>query len=419
MVILITGLLVHLLLLINLRFEAWPEMLIYPYLLNHGFKLYQDIINPYPLLFTYFLAGFFSIVKLSVFHLQLLTWIIITTIDVLIFFIASKLYGTKSAIIALIFFIIFQPLLDGNGLWYDLALTPLLLLAFYFRSPLWLSLSFFVKQSVIWLFPLFWRQWKKLTFVLAVLFFITLIPFISQGNINDYLFWPWRFAFTIFPSMPGHKDFGSWQLWLIALMPFAPLVFLKKNTPFLWTILSFLFIFPRFGLFHLQPALAFASLSLASSLQSIKFKRHLVLVTCYLLLVALVWLRQIKLFWHQPPRFFEPDILAAADKLKTLTDPHQPIFMLNAPDQLLFLSNRLPTKPWATTFPWYLELPGMQNRLIQSIKDKQDQAVLFGAYQNQGQFIPGSYRPSQLNQFVQQNFPNRTQLTPDLYLLKL
>src|SRR3989344_6829290 len=198
--------LIHLFLLFNLRFEAWPEMLIYPYLLNHGFKLYQDIINPYPPLFTTVLASFFAVVNLSVLNLKIFTWALILVTDLLIFLIARCRSGFKSALMALGFFVIFQPLLDGNGLWYDLALTPILLLAFHFNAPVLLAAGFFIKQSVVWLFPLMYRQWKQLTLALLSFFLFFCILFALQGNLSDYLFWPWRFAFTIFPFMPGHKD---------------------------------------------------------------------------------------------------------------------------------------------------------------------------------------------------------------------
>ena len=37
----------HLLLVKVTQFVAWPEMLIYPYLLSRGFSFYGDIIQPY------------------------------------------------------------------------------------------------------------------------------------------------------------------------------------------------------------------------------------------------------------------------------------------------------------------------------------------------------------------------------------
>jgi len=64
----------------------------------------------------------------------------------------------------LAFFVSWQPVLDGNGLWFDLMLTPFILIAFYRQSPALLSVAFFFKQTTLWLFPLFFKQWKKVPF---------------------------------------------------------------------------------------------------------------------------------------------------------------------------------------------------------------------------------------------------------------
>src|SRR3989344_6747255 len=118
-------LIIHIALLVNLRFEAWPEMLVYPYLNLHGFQQYRDIIHPYPPLPIWFLAGWFRLVEISVANLQLLTWGLIAAIDGLLFWITSKRYGSQAALIGISFFVLFQPLLAGNGLWFDLLLVPL------------------------------------------------------------------------------------------------------------------------------------------------------------------------------------------------------------------------------------------------------------------------------------------------------
>src|SRR3989344_1901426 len=81
---LVAILLVHLLLLINTKFTLWPEMVVYPYLLNNGFILYRDIINPYPPLFTGFLTIFARIFGYSPLFYQILTWVVILLIDLLI-----------------------------------------------------------------------------------------------------------------------------------------------------------------------------------------------------------------------------------------------------------------------------------------------------------------------------------------------
>ena len=424
--VLILLLLIHLFLLLNLRFEAWPEMLLYPYLSLHGFLQYRDIIHPYPPLTVWVLSGYFKITDISILALQALTWTIILIIDSLVFYIARKKYGTFPALIALIFFVLWQPLLDGNGLWFDLMLTPILLLAFYRQSPALLSIAFFFKQTALWLFPLFLGQWKKLLVSLTVIFLITLIPFIYYNSLSNYLFWALRFPFTIFPHMPGHRGFGNWHLWIIGITPLILPIAIKlisskrlpkivPTEPLWWMILSIPFIFPRFGLFHFQPALAFAAIVLAQHIKKAKLV-PLILIP-YSIFISLLWFRQVKYFWHQPPRFFEPQIVAAAQKLRQSTSADQRLLFINAPEQLLILAQRLPTQPWADTFPWYLEVPRLQSEIIANATNQREHGIVFIPYQDQGQFTPGSYIPAQIDQYRQQ-FTQQISLGENMYLLK-
>ena len=66
-------LLIHFVLLINTRFTLWPEMVVYPYLVNNGFMLYRDIINPYPPFLSYSLAIFAKIFGYQPLPYQILT----------------------------------------------------------------------------------------------------------------------------------------------------------------------------------------------------------------------------------------------------------------------------------------------------------------------------------------------------------
>jgi len=383
----------HLFLLINLRFTAWPEMILYPWLQSQGFKLYQDIINPYTpgLLLTLF--SWFKLVGFSLLNLKLLTWLTIIVIDLLIFSIAG--------LPALIFFILLQPIFDGNGLWFDLFLTPILLLAYKYRSPFFISLAFFIKQSAVYLFILFFKKLPRLIFFTFFFAFIFGLIFYFQDILKDHLFWSYQYPFFKLPFLPGHKDWGSLNLWLLSLFPFVLLFayrfsqtkklnwLLDKKDPAPWVLLTFLFVFPRFELFHLQPALAFLALFFAKTLcysdhphchsehsrgisracephirgRSFGRLRMTVLLAPYLILV---WHRQIKLFWHQPTRFFEPEIFQTATQIKSEIND-QSIFLYQAPDQLYYLLNTQLNKPWAAQFSWYLSVPQLSQRIINSL----------------------------------------------------
>ena len=359
----------HLFLLINLRFTAWPEMILYPWLQSQGFKLYQDIINPYTpgLLLTLF--AWFKLVGFSLLNLKLLTWLTIIVIDLLIFSIAG--------LPALIFFILLQPIFDGNGLWFDLFLAPILLLAYKYRSPFFISLAFFIKQSAIYLFILFFKKLPRLIFFTLFFAFIFGLIFYFQDILKDHLFWSYQYPFFKLPFLSDHKDWGSLNLWLLGLFPFVLLFvyrfwktkklnwLLDKKDPAPWVLLTFLFVFPRFELFHLQPALAFLALFFAKIKNSLK-KTHTIYYILYTIYVVLVWTRQVQKDWHQPIRFFEPKILQTTTQIKTKTND-QSIFLYQAPDQLYYLLNNQLNKPWAAQFSWYLSVPQLSQRIIDSL----------------------------------------------------
>src|SRR3989338_7248091 len=158
-------LLVHLILLLNTRFTLWPEMVVYTYLLNNGFTLYRDIINPYPPFLTGLLTVFAKIFGYQPLSYQILTWFLILIIDLIVFYISKKiLKKTFLAAISLLFFAIFSLPFSINGLWFDLIQTPIILIAFYyfykfvtsekhncddlFFSFFSLTIAFFIKQQI-------------------------------------------------------------------------------------------------------------------------------------------------------------------------------------------------------------------------------------------------------------------------------
>src|SRR3989344_9384315 len=89
--LLVLLLLGHLFFLGNMQFTAWPEMLSYPYLVNNGFKLYSDLVHPYPPLLTYILAVLFRVFGVKLIVLKIFTWLLLLINDVLIFKIVGKL----------------------------------------------------------------------------------------------------------------------------------------------------------------------------------------------------------------------------------------------------------------------------------------------------------------------------------------
>jgi len=155
-IIVLAALVVHVFLLSGLRFTAWPEMLSYPYLRNNGFLLYKDMIHPYPPVLTMALSIIYKLFGYKLIVLKVFTWLIILVNDVLIFLIVKKMVNSERwAVISVIFYVLIQPFLEGNQLWFDLAIVPFILLSTYcilqkkfFWSGLFLGVAILTKQTV-------------------------------------------------------------------------------------------------------------------------------------------------------------------------------------------------------------------------------------------------------------------------------
>ncbi len=101
-------------------------------------------------------------------------------------------------------------------------------------------------------------------------------------------------------------------------------------------------------------------------------------------------------------RFFEPAILEVVGYIKNKTEPNEPIFVLNTWDNIYALSDTLPaTKPWVPQFSWYLELPGIQEDMVNDLGKTRPKIIVLSPYSETGL---ASYRPKLISKFVSENY---------------
>ena len=445
-------LLVHLGLLANTMFTLWPEMVVYPYLLNNGYLLYKDIINPYPPLLAFLLSGFAGIFGYHPQPYQILTWIVILFIDLLIFFTNLKLSKNfKWATLSLSFFVLISLQLGINGLWFDLVQTPLIILAFYnfylFLSNrktinlnfslLLLLIALLIKQQTVWL--LLWfsaviiytKRYKLKNFIKGLIpaFFTILLVygvliayFIKLKTYQEFLFWTITFPFAKASSMPGYILLPTLKQLAVVVSLFfltSSLVFRKnsfQNFAYFTAVVLLLFAYPRFDYFHLIPSLSMIAIGLGSGIskklsESLVIKALVVLTSIYLIIFSG---RYFKNNWQIETRFFEPRILASAKIISQL--PTSEIYIQNAPQQLLPLSNKLPIKPWATEFPWYLEKTGLQDEIVLSLKHQNPTYIVFEPYLQGNKFDLGTYQPEKIVNYIDSNYKIITKIQDELWL---
>src|SRR5258708_3483596 len=124
---------IHLIILSRLQFTVWPEMVSFPYLINHGFILYKDAIHAYPPLLVLVLAILNTIFGYGPWILKGFAWTFLLVNDVLIFLIIKKFTKKNNlAFVGLVFYIFTEPFLEGNMVWPDIVIVTPLLFSFYY-----------------------------------------------------------------------------------------------------------------------------------------------------------------------------------------------------------------------------------------------------------------------------------------------
>lgn len=442
--ILLPLLLLHLLLLFFTRFTLWPEMVVYPYLLNSGFLLYRDIINPYPPLFPYLLALFSSLFGYQPLPYQILTWFLILITDIAIFLGAAKITKSlKAALFSTLFFVVLSMPFGVNGLWFDLIQTLPVVVAVYFfarhlekkidnidllLSSVFLATAFFIKQQALWLIlwflaVLLYRERSNIkrlarsAFVLIAPLIIGLgieVFFISRQNLlGDFLTWTVYLPFFKASQIPGYIFLPTLRQAATSILLFSiflPLI-LERNSKQVFYLLTamvlLLFAYPRFDYFHLIPSLAVLSLVFGLSIGSVKKPKALLIVPAMVLVFFFaLTIRYLERNWTRQVRFFEKDVLKAANTLQKVNPKGKPIFLQNVSGQILVISQTLPTKPWADSFPWYLEIPGTQEKVLAGILNEKPDLVIYKPYGQGGKYQIASYRPQKIADFLDQNYQN-------------
>lgn len=421
---LILLLILHLFLLTNLRFTAWPEMLSYPYLRNHGYLLYKDMIHPYPPALTMALSVVYNIFGYKLIVLKVITWLIILVNDLLIFLIAKNLTkNIKFAFVSLISYILVQPFLEGNQLWFDLAIVPSVLVATYcmmqkryFWSGIFFGVAALTKQTTaLYLVPgalyivLRERKIQKLAAFIAgpfILFLILLVRLITEGAVSGFFNWTLVYPFKYWSAFPGYVQMlpTSRQLLILALLILSLVPALVKRKFLLVTsyfLLSLVLLYPRFSFFHFQLGLAFVAILFGLVLKEMKAFRWLPM-TCFGALVLLVVPYYFRINWRGEARFWGKQDVKQADIIAESTAPTDKIYLLGPHSGLYVLADRLPPKIWSDNFSWYLEIPGIQEKIL-DVWEKNPPKYLFTTEPQPGNWYDlGTYRPQKIVNWIKQ-----------------
>lgn len=383
---------VHLLLLSGLIFFPYPELMVYSYLTDNGMIPFTQIFDqhfPGMMFFPVNLAalGINDPVSLKYLHL-----VLIAINHILIYYLGILIFNNKSrALSSNLIYLLFQPYYEGNVMWIESFVTPLILVSAIFLmkddnskrglllSGAFVGMSLIFKQVVapliimIFIYLLL-RKKRWVYFVVGVSAVSSLLIWfvIHYSNITDFIYWTYTFNVTTFSRM-GRKYPEMFQLFLslpiIAPLLFAGLVSLfsfskEDNNKFtnrniiLLLIFSFgtaVFAYARFDYIHLQPLIPFTSIIITYLLyRSSHLIKYAVIfsvfVSCIYLLPGFY-----KAQSGDDVRFFGETEKILAEAVNRYSSSDESIFAMATTPHIYYLTDRMPPGDvFVFQFPWFM-----------------------------------------------------------------
>lgn len=444
----------HLFLLANLQFTAWPEMLSYPYLVNHGYALNLDFIHPYPPALTFMLAASYLLFGYGLAVLKTHTWLTILATDILVFVLARKIaQSTEAGLTATFWYVLTQSFLEGNMLWFDLAIVPWVLggtvvllnlskkkylpkhlivagVAFGVASLIKQTAGLFIVFTAAWVLVTRKSAKQAVIFLSApsLLWIVYLVKLVNERALVANMNWLFVYPFTFWSKFPGYVQMGVTGTALLVLtillvIPvFAQFVTRQKSkqvdTSLLWLMLigSLISVYPRFSFFHLQLAIALVAV-FASLLVS---KRYVPLWTVFALVFGLRVVQPVSaLEWGKSARFYSPSDLELAQNINKKVGETKVIQLVGLGSQQYVFTNTLPPKPWSDNFGWYLEAPGVQDWVLLGWEQDKPKFVITTQPANGNWYDLAVYRPTKIAGWIKDNYTLEDVIEPGVSVLKL
>ena len=312
-----------------------------------------------------------------------------------------------------------------RSVWPDLFIVPFLLLTFlllihkkYFWSGIAIGLAFLTKQTAVLYIvsgisyiALIEKNLRKIInftiggLVIGIPFLLNLI---SQKSLVDFVNWTIIYPSKYWTKFPGYVQLSpTLRENLILLILIAPLSILLaksfkqiKQRKELYLLFGFLIcgivgVYPRFSFFHFQGALAFL---IILYLYLIKNK-YILLVPVFLILI--LQHNQVNL---KGDRFWSQSDLDLAQIIKDNSVENKPVYFLGVFSSNYAFSDRLPNKPWLDGFGWYLEIPGIQEEVIQGFKKNPPEEIFWQTPLQGNWYDIGAYQPKMITDWIRKNY---------------
>ena len=395
------------------RFTAWPEMIAWPYLTLNGSLPYESIAVAHTPLLIFLLTGFYAIFGVGVVQLKIATWLLFFTTVFLLWKVAKEMWSEKVALWAVALYLPLFLIFEGNGLWFDHALAPIALLLYWLltkRRFFWAGVTFalgvFTKQTFVWfslavVFYFFAKKLKDKSFaimvfggLLSTIFVLAVLQLL--GLLPSFYFWTVVFGVFYLPTAAGQISFPAMRQLVFAGLPLTAAFFSPELIP--WVIAGSLGVFPRWELFHFQPALPFVALALAALVAQ---KSRAKLAYFYFAVILVFFVRFLVINFNSSVRFYESEVVQVAEHVQEIASPQEKIYVANYWDSVYAYSGTMPAiNPLVPYLSWYLSFPNVEQLMTKQLVGERPAIIVQGKY-GAGLF---SYKRTMVVEFIERNY---------------
>ena len=235
---------------------------------------------------------------------------------------------------------------------------------------------------------------------------------------NSYKeFWLWAVQYPLseWSNYPGYVALEITRKELFTfLILFSPLVFtafkfkvFKQNHFFLLSIAFLLSavitVYPRFSLFHFQPALAFLFITISIIFTYLNKKLRTIYLG-YLIIITFLVIYLVPKNISGETRFYSLEEKVVIDKMLAEVKPNETIFLLGLNPSYYVFTNTVPPKLWSDNFGWYLEIPGVQKWVLSGFYNSLPE-IIYRRVPSLGRWYDlGSYQPQEILRYMNDHY---------------
>lgn len=281
-----------------------PHVILEPWLINQGWRLYQELPDHHPPLMQYWMAFAQQVIGDELRAGKLMLVVLLLVIFGLVYLLTRQTASRQAALLAIVFFVFWSPSFQFGILRFDAFLTAFYLLAWFlwpakqqthliqraFLAGLTLGFAFLIKQHAI-IYLVFFLGWQLIAngcsyqavkrsipailiaiigFSLPGVFFVGWY-ILTGGLIDRLLFWVITFNndadlarmlagaptfLEIQQLLPALLLLPWYFVWLWQQIKTGQAGWVSAGMPLSLMFAGILLCIPRFGTEHLQPALA-------------------------------------------------------------------------------------------------------------------------------------------------------------------